>query len=145
MIIIDADACPAKEAIIKLAREYGVPVLLVASYAHRMPESDGVSVRYTDCSPQAVDMVIMNEVTPGDIVITQDYGLAAVVLGKRAKVLSPRGMLYTEENIEGLLELRNIHARIRRGGGKTKGPAAFEKEDQMRLVNMLHTLINEKE
>lgn len=141
MIIIDADACPAKDAIIKLAGECGVRVLLVASFAHRMPEMDGVIVRYTDCSPQAVDMVIMNEATPGDIVITQDYGLAAVVLAKKVKAVSPRGMLYTTENIDGLLEMRNAHARIRRGGGKIKGPAAFEKEDLVRLLKVLRFLL----
>lgn len=141
MIIIDADACPVKDAIIKLARENDVRVLLVASFAHKMQEMDGVTVRYTDCSPQAVDMVIMNEAAPGDIVITQDYGLAAVVLAKKAKAVSPRGMLYTAEKIDGLLELRNAHARIRRGGGKIKGPAAFTKEDRERLLQVLRCLM----
>lgn len=141
MVIIDADACPLKDEIIALAREYGVPVLLVASYAHRMPEKEGVTVRYTDCSPQAVDMVIMNTVMPEDVVITQDYGLAAVVLGKRAKALSPRGMQYTAEKIDGLLELRNAQARIRRGGGKTKGPPAYGSEDRMRLLEALRSLL----
>lgn len=149
MIIVDADACPSKEEIIAVAREFGVTVLLVASYAHRMPEYENVIVRQADSVPEAVDIIIMNEVKPGDIVITQDYGLAAVVLGKKAKVLSPRGMLYTEQNMDGLLEARNFSAKIRRCGGRTKGPSPYTKADQIKLVQMLQELlakhvINEK-
>lgn len=144
MIIVDADACPSKEEIIAVAREFGVQVLLVASYAHRMPEHEHVMVRQTDSVPEAVDLIIMNEVVPGDIVITQDYGLAAVVLGKRAKVLSPRGLMYTEQNIDMLLETRNLHARIRRSGGHTKGPAPYTKSDQLKLVQELQNLLSER-
>jgi hypothetical protein len=141
LIIIDADACPAKDEIITLAMEYDVGVLLVASYAHRMPTAKNVTVKQVDSSPQAVDIVIMNEVKSQDIVITQDYGLAAVILGKGARVVSPRGKQYLAENITGLLEMRNVHARIRRGGGRVKGPAAYTKADKEQLLATLRQLL----
>jgi uncharacterized protein len=144
VIIIDADACPGKDAIVALARQYKEPVLLVASHAHDMPDYEGVRVRKTDCSPQAVDLVIMNEVKPGDIVITQDYGLAAVVLGKKALAVSPRGMQFTEGNITELLEARNLHARIRRGGGRVKGPSAYTRSDQELLLSLLQSWLAQR-
>lgn len=140
-ILVDADACPVKDVIVSVGNNRGIPVLLVASPNHRMTSEEGVRVITTDSGPQAVDMVIVNMVDSDDIVVTQDFGLAALILGKKARAVSPRGMQYTNENIDMLLFQRDFSARIRRGGGRTKGPPAFGTEDRERFKHTLERMI----
>ncbi|HUC93176.1 MAG TPA: YaiI/YqxD family protein [Paenibacillus sp.] len=136
-IVVDADACPVKQEIADTARAFSVPVLLVASYDHLLEPEPGVEIKQVDRSSQSVDLYISNLVGPGDIVVTQDFGLATVALAKRAVVLSNRGQRYTDGTIDFLMERRHEQAKTRRGGGRTKGPKAMTAEDRARFQQKL--------
>jgi len=146
-IIVDADSCPVKDIVFKTAGEKGVPVVLVSSVSHQMNlegDNDDITVITVDNIPQAADIQIVNSSAGGDIVITGDYGLAAMVLSKGAVPVSARGFVFTPGNIDRLLVQRHIDARIRRGGGRTKGPKAFGAEDRLRFEKALKKLITER-
>ncbi|OWA36681.1 DUF188 domain-containing protein [Saccharibacillus sp. O16] len=129
-ILVDADACPVKEEIKQAAKITGTPVILVSSYDHVLREEAGIQVVRVDRGKESADLYIVNHLKAGDLVITQDYGLAALVLAKRAYALSERGVIYDSANIEFLLDRRHISAKVRRGGGRTRGPKKFTAEDR---------------
>lgn len=140
-ILVDADACPVKDIIISVGKDRNLAIEMIASFNHQINGGPGVTVIITDNGPDAADYVIANRVNADDIVVTQDFGLAALVLGKRGKALSPRGMIYTGENIDALLMQRHLSAKIRRSGGKTKGPAPFSQEDKENFLNSFLKLL----
>jgi uncharacterized protein len=140
-IIVDGDACPVKEEILQVATGAQIPVVLVTSMAHYGKQLEGIEYIFVDNFPQAADMAIIKHVRSGDIIITQDYGLAAIGLAKGAYLISFRGMIFTEENIDRLLLQRHIDGKIRRSGGKTKGPKAMIKEDYASFKNNLQQLV----
>ena len=140
-IIVDADSCPVKDIVTEVGVEFKLPVLMVASVAHELPEMPGVENLRVDSSPQAVDMVIVNRLQRGDIAVTGDYGLASLLLGKGGQVISPRGFVYKNENIDRLLLQRHVDAKIRRAGGRTKGPRSFTGEDRQRFADTLRKLV----
>ena len=120
-IIVDADACPKSvlRVSMKIGHQYGIQVWTVASFHHNI-QSDHPIVVGDD--PQEADIKIINMTEDGDIVITQDWGLAAVVLAKGARCLSPIGREFRSEKIEFLLEEREIKNKLRRSGERTRGP-----------------------
>ncbi len=120
-IIVDADACPktALQITIKLGQKYNVPVWTVASFNHNIDSNHHVIVGN---ATQEADTKIMNLAEKGDIIVTQDWGLAAMLLGKKAYCLSPSGKEYTPEKMDFLLEERELKAKHRRAGGRTRGP-----------------------
>lgn len=136
-IIVDADACPVKSEIVGTAGRFGVPVVMVASYDHRLEPHEGVTVVQVDRSDQSVDLYIANRIEAGDILITQDFGLATIGLAKRAVVLSNRGQRYTDRTIDFLLENRHERAKQRRGGKYGKGPRPFTEEDRRTFLQTL--------
>ena len=144
-ILVDADSCPVKEEIFRVVTDTGTPVIIIASVSHMMdfevPNVTNVSV---DNSPQAADIAIINKVERGDIVVTGDYGLASIVLSKGAVALSVRGRIFDAGNIDNLLLQRHIEAKIRKGGGKTKGPKAFKEEDRHEFETVLRRIITAK-
>ena len=89
----------------------------------------------------SVDLVLINRVNIGDIVVTQDYGLAALVLGKAAKALNQNGLIFSKDNIDRLLMERHIGQKIRRGGGRTKGPGKRTREDDERFAKAFRQII----
>ena len=97
-----------------------------------------------DSGFQSVDMKVVNECLSNDIVISQDYGVAAICLGKKASVISPKGYIYTNENIGAMLEQRHLSQKIRRGGGKTPNAKKRSSEDDDRLRKNLLYLIKRK-
>ena len=126
-IVVDADACPVKREIVEVARTYSLPVLMVASYDHRLQPETGVkSCRLTGATNPSI-CILQTIFSSGDIVVTQDFGLATIVLARGAIALSPRGQQYDDSNIDYLMERRHEHAKRRRGGGKTKGPKAMSR------------------
>lgn len=141
-IIVDADACPVKQEIIKAARQYQAHVLMVASFDHRLSEEPGVTVVQVDRSDQSADLYIANRLAPRNILVTQDFGLATIGLAKGARVLSNRGQEYTEENIDFLLESRHEHAKKRRNGHYGKGPKPFTAQDRERFLHSLTKLLH---
>ena len=131
-ILVDADACPVKEIIIRLAKQRQIPVTMLIDTSHRL--DDGYSKVITvDKQADGVDFALMGLLSREDIVVTQDYGLAAMVLGKGARAINQNGMAYTNDNIDKLLMERHIGAKVRRSGGRTKGPAKRTKEDNERF------------
>ena len=143
-ILIDADACPRSvlQNCIRLGQKYDIPVWTVASFNHDI-ESDQHIVVGDD--PQEADLKIMNLTEEGDVVVTGDWGLAAMVLGKGAKCLSSMGRQFRPEQIGFLLEEREVKAKIRRGGGRTKGPKKRTSEDDQRFESCLERILLRKE
>lgn len=139
-IIIDGDACPGISIIEKIAKKNEVPVIIYCDINHFI-QSDYSQVKIVDSGFQSVDMYVMNETQKGDIVVSQDYGVAAICLSKKAKVINPKGYVYTEENIDRLLEERHMSQKIRRGGGKTSNPKKRTEDDDIRLEKNLIRLI----
>lgn len=143
-IVVDGDSCPVKEEIAATARIYSVPVLMVASFDHLLQESEGVSVTRVDRSSQSADLYIANHIASGDIVITQDYGLAALAIAKCCDVLSPRGEMYEPDNIDYLLERRHVQAKARRAGKHSRGPRPFTGEDRQHFQQKLTKLLQSR-
>ena len=143
-ILIDADACPRSvlQICIRLGRAYDIPVWTVASFNHDVA-SDHPIVVGDDF--QEADMKIMNLAEAGDVVITGDWGLAAMVLGKGAKCLSPMGREFHPENIDFMLEEREVKAKFRREGGRTKGPKKRTSEDDRKFELCLGKILLRKE
>lgn len=119
-IVVDADACPVKKETADIARACGVPVMMVSSYAHELRGGEGVAVVRVDNSDQSADLYIANHIKPGDVVLTGDYGLAALALAKGCHVLSFRGQTYDETNMDMMLEGRHARAKERRRGRHPK-------------------------
>ncbi|MFC7149207.1 DUF188 domain-containing protein [Cohnella cellulosilytica] len=140
-VVVDGDACPVKAEIAAAVRLCGATALLVSSHAHVLNPEPSVEVVTVDASDQAADLYIANALKRGDILVTGDYGLAALGLAKGSSVLTPRGKLIRESDIEGLLEQRHFSARLRRGGVRTKGPRPFTDEDRSRFQQKLTALL----
>lgn len=139
-IFVDADACPVKDIIVHIARQKNIPVTMLIDTSHVL--NDGYSTVITvEKAKDSVDIALINRVKSGDIVVTQDYGLAAMALGKAAKVLNQNGLVYTNENIDSLLMSRHMGQKIRRGGGRTKGPGKRTREDDERFRRAFETII----
>ena len=119
-IFIDADGCPVVSNTVKIAKQFNIGCVIICDTAHRI-EHDGAETIVVEQGADSADFRLVNLIDKGDIVITQDYGLAAMCLSKQAVVLNQDGKQYTEENISGLLEFRAIGKKIRRSGGRTKG------------------------
>ena len=131
-ILVDADACPVKEIIVRLAKQRNIPVIMIIDTSHKI--NDGYSSVITvDKQADSVDFALMSLLTRDDIVVTQDFGLAAMVLGKGARAVNQNGLIFTDDNIDKLLMERHIGQKVRRGGGRTKGPSKRTKEDDIRF------------
>ncbi|MNZ65589.1 hypothetical protein D3C78_837860 [compost metagenome] len=140
-IVVDGDSCPVKAEIIEVAGRFGVQVLMVSSYDHLLKQSEGVTTIQVDRSQQSADLYIANHIVKNDIVVTQDYGLAALSIAKSCSTLSPRGEIFHPGNIDYLLERRHFHAKARRGGHYFKGPKPFTDEDRTNFTNVLTKLL----
>ena len=143
-ILVDADACPVKQIIVRLAKERGIPVTMLIDTSHEL--NDGYSTIITvDKQADSVDYALMGLLTRNDIVVTQDFGLAAMVLGKGAKAINQNGLVYTNENIDRLLTERHLGQKVHRGGGRIKGPAKRTKEDDDRFEVVFAEILNSEE
>jgi len=143
-ILVDADACPRSvlRICLRLGQKYDVPVWTVANFNHDI-ESDHPIV--VGDGFQEADVKIMNLTEAGDIVVTGDWGLAAMVLGKKAECLNPMGREFRPEKIGFLLEEREVKAKFRRVGGRTKGPKKRKLEDDQRFESCLEKILLRKE
>ena len=141
-VIVDADACPRAvlKIIKRLRSEYAYRLITVASFNHNITGPEHIVVG-DEC--QAADMAIINRTVEDDIVVTADWGLASLALGKSAKAISPSGVIYTNKKIDLMLEERHLKEKIRQSGGRTKGPSARkEKEDEKFLESFKKLLHN---
>lgn len=127
-ILVDADACPVKDRIEKIAKKWHIPVIFFCDINHRI-ETDYGTVITVDSGRDSADIRLANTVLSGDVVVTQDYGLATLALARRAIALSASGGRYTEENIDRLLFERHASMKARNAGFRTKGPSKRKRED----------------
>ncbi|MDI6813467.1 MAG: DUF188 domain-containing protein [Desulfitobacteriaceae bacterium] len=141
-ILVDADACPrsALQICFKLGQRHDVPVWTVASFNHNVISDHHVVV---GDNAQEADIKVMNLTEAGDIVVTQDWGLAAMILGKGAKALNPIGREFRPETIDFLLEEREVKAKLRRAGGRTKGPQKRTSAEDQRFEKCLEGMLSE--
>lgn len=140
-IYIDADACPVTRIAERIAKAHGIPVTLLCDTNHLLT-SDYSTVRVVGAGADAVDFALINLCRRGDIVVTQDYGVAAMALGKGAKAIHQSGRWYTDENIDLLLMERHLAGKARRSGKHhLKGPAKRTAEDDQRFAESFERLI----
>lgn len=141
-IYIDADGCPVVDEAISVAREFSLPCVLICDTSHRF-ERQGAETITVDKGADSADFYLVNLVSGGDIAITQDYGLAAMCLSKKAIVLNQDGKQYTNENISGLLEMRAAAKKARRAGKHLKGPKKRSPEQDEMFTDSLKRIITE--
>ena len=128
-IIVDADACPSISEITEFSKKNNIELILYADNTHTI-KNDYAKVIILDKGFQSVDIAIINDIEENDILITQDFGLASMSLSK-AKVVHPKGMIYTIENIDRLLFERHISNLNRKKNIHMKGPKKRNKEDRI--------------
>ncbi len=141
-IFVDADACPVVQQTETVARRHGVPVTLLCDTNHVL-RSAYSEVKIIGAGTDAVDFALVNLCQAGDVVITQDYGVAAMALGKRAYVLHQNGWQYTDENIDRMLAERHLAKKTRRASHKNylKGPRKRTKEDDEKFMECLEMIL----
>src|SRR5690606_2456683 len=139
-VLIDADGCPVVDQTITAARRFGLDVILLCDTSHEMYREGAETVTVSK-GPDAVDFVLVNRVKKGDIVVTQDYGLAAMVLAKQGYPIDQNGRMYSAENIDQLLHGRHIAKKLRQGGGRMKGPKKRKPEDNEKFIANLEELL----
>lgn len=127
-ILVDADACPVIGIIKRVAGEMKLDVILIADTSHILAQ-DGCETLIVDKARDSVDLALINRTARGDIVVTQDYGVATMALGKGAAALNQNGMVYSSDNIDRLLFERFLHQKVRRAGGRTGGHRKRSRED----------------
>ena len=143
MIYIDADACPVTRIAERIANRYEMPVTLLCDTNHVLT-SDCSAIKVIGAGADAVDIALINLCRRGDIVITQDYGVVALALGKGARAIHQSGRWYTDENIDNLLMERHLAKKARRSGKHhLKGPSKRTEEDDKRFEESFERMIRE--
>lgn len=142
-ILIDADGCPVIKQSIKVAKKFDLEAVIFCDTSHYFDE-ENVKTVFISKGVDAVDFAILNNIKQGDIVVTQDYGLASLVLSKNSYAINQNGMIYTKENIDELLYSRYISKKMRVSGARLKGPKKREKSQNSIFEESLKNLILEK-
>ena len=140
-VLIDADACPVVDIAVSLCREFQTECLLLCDTAHEM-QRPGAKTLVFDKGSDSVDFALVNRVITGDIVITQDYGLASMCRAKGEQVLHQDGWAYTADNIDGLMFQRHAAREHRAAGGRTKGPAKRKNLQDKAFAEALRRMLN---
>jgi len=138
-ILVDADACPVKDIIVKVAKEFSLEVFMFIDTSHIL-DDDYSHIITVGQAKDAVDIALINYTEKGDIVVTQDYGVASMVLGKQAYAINYNGLIYDANNIDRLMFERYLSQKIRRAGGRTFGPKKRNKEADLQFEKALREL-----
>lgn len=143
-ILVDADACPVVDIVEKTAMEHHLPVYLLCDTNHVL-KSEYSEIKIISAGADAVDFALINLADSHDIVVTQDYGVAAMALSKKAFVIHPSGRWYTNENIDRLLMERHMAKTARRASSKhhLKGPKKRTREDNERFAESFENLVTQ--
>lgn len=138
-IWVDADACPVviKEIIFRAAERLLIPTTLVANQMLRTPPSKVIRAIQVPSGFDVADRCIVDQLMPGDLVITADIPLASTVIERGGHALNPRGELYTVANIQERLTMRNFMEELRGAGVQTGGPPSFSQADRQAFGNQL--------
>lgn len=143
-ILVDADACPVKDEIYKVAWRLGVSVVIVSNARIRIPEHPFISRQVVSDAFDAADDWIADQAGPGAVVVTADILLADRCLKAGAAVLSPTGREFTSASIGAAIATRAIMADLRAGGDQIGGPAVFTKADRSRFLSALDTILTRR-
>ncbi|MEG1835869.1 MAG: YaiI/YqxD family protein [Oscillospiraceae bacterium] len=135
-ILVDADGCPVVGIAVDVAKKYNIECVLVCDTSHVFSYENVETITVSKGADSA-DFKLVNLIKTGDIVITQDYGLAAMALSKKAVCISQNGMVYDEKNIDDLLSIRHISKKVRNSGGRIKGPSKRTKEQDEAFKNTI--------
>jgi uncharacterized protein YaiI (UPF0178 family) len=141
-LLIDADGCPVTGIAVHIAREHNIECLILCDTAHEFSKEGALTITVSK-GADSVDFALVNLVQKGDAVVTQDYGLAAMCLARGAVALNQNGMIYTGGNIDALLQQRHTAQKIRRGGGRLKGPPKRGAEQDRAFEEALRGLLND--
>jgi uncharacterized protein YaiI (UPF0178 family) len=141
-IFIDADACPVKDEVYRVAQRYGLQVHVVANAFITIPAHPRIARVIVDAGPDVADDWIAERATPGDVVITNDIPLAERVLKAGAVAIAPNGRLFTVDSIGSAMAQRAIMEQIRSTGAITGGPRPFDRTDRSRFLQSLDQAIN---
>lgn len=144
MIVVDGDACPVKQEVYRVARRYDLDVLVVAASWVTVPDDERIRFILVrdEGKLDAADDRIVEEVGEGDIAITEDVHLAARCLERGARVISPRGRVFSEETIGEAVATRDLMAGLREAGMVTGGPSPFEKSDRSAFLQRLDETVH---
>lgn len=146
-IFVDADASPVQNEVLQICEEFELEAVFVKSYAHYSFDAlpSFARVVYVDHGADAADYEIVRRVRAGDMVITQDYGLASLCLAKNVFVFHHKGFQYTHDNIDRMLAERHMSAQARKAGVRTKGPKAFTQEAKRTFYKRITAFIRSKQ
>ena len=139
-ILIDGDGCPVIDIAISVAKKFNIEVVIMCDTSHIF-NKEGAKTMVFSKGADSVDFALINYLEKEDVVITQDYGLAAMAMNKASYVINQNGMIYNDENIDRLLYSRHISKKIRKSGGKTKGPKKRTKEDDINFEKTLNEIL----
>ena len=142
VLYIDADACPVKDEVYKVAARYGLKTFVVSNSFVRTPASPLIEARVVEAGPDVADDWIAGEVQPGDIVVTNDIPLADRVLKAGGAAIAPNGRAFTPDSIGSALAQRSIMEHIRSTGEITGGPRPFAAADRSRFLQALDEAVN---
>ncbi len=143
-IFIDADGCPVVDETVSSAKKYNVECVIICDTAHVF-NKEGVKTVVVEKGADSVDFKLVNMLSNGDIAVTQDYGLAAMCLARGAVPINQNGLIYNEKNIDELLFSRFVSKKIRRAGGRLKGPSKRTPEKDEKFIRTLEKLLEKAE
>jgi uncharacterized protein YaiI (UPF0178 family) len=139
-ILVDADACPVKEIIVKTAKRYKLKVMMFFDNSHQYNDQYS-EVFILDRGSDSVDYFLINKAKKGDIIVTQDYGVATMALSKKCLPINQNGLIYNDDNIMELLSQRAMNQKLRKHK-KMKGPKKRTSNDNEKFEKSLISLIN---
>lgn len=140
-ILIDADGCPVTAAAVQAAEQNNIKALVFCDTSHVFA-FENAEVITVSKGADSTDFALVNRIEPGDIIVTQDYGLAAMALAKKGRPITQNGLVISERNIDTLLASRHIAKKVRRAGGRLKGPSKRSSEQDDHFKKALSALIN---
>lgn len=143
-ILIDGDGCPVVDCTVLAAKQYQKRVIIFCDTSHEIYR-EGAETIVVSKGADSADFALVNQVCGGDIVVTQDYGLAAMCLAKKAKVINQNGVEYTNDNIDGFLMARHTAKKIRQGGGRLKGQPKRTEEQNFAFQKAIIQLVEGEE
>ncbi len=139
-VFIDADGCPVVDETVVICKRFNTDCIIICDTAHVF-NKDGASTVVVEKGADSVDFKLVNMLSKGDIAVTQDYGLAAMCLARGAVPINQNGLIYNEKNIDELLFSRFVSKKIRRAGGRLKGPSKRTSEQDEKFIRTLESLL----
>ena len=140
-VLIDADGCPVVDLAIRCARDQGVEALILCDAAHVFEREHARTITVMK-GADSVDFRLVNMIQPGDVAVTQDYGLAAMCLARGARAINQNGLIYSDDNIDALLLARYTARKIRYSGGRLRGPAKRTKAQDAAFRESMERLLS---